>query len=346
MAKNLDSGILKPSLAFADEWAAAAAGVPGDGQALRVLSWRQPWATPPFAFKLGGKPSAELLGTWQVSRATQPGAKGVKTQVVTWRDPQSGLECEMAQQTFAGFPAVEWVLRFRNTGTADTPILEDIRAMDAPWSVCGDTHVRRSRGSSASMADFEFLSTPLAAGETLRMAAGGGRSSNDWLPFFNLQSGRNGVIAAIGWSGQWAAEFARDQTGTVRIRAGQELTRLVLHPGEEIRTPRMLVLFWDGDPQESTTCCGASCWRTTCPGTRPASPSRDRSAPPRGEEWKRRITCSRSRTSASTGCPMTTTGSMPAGTDLRGVSPRTSTRANGPGTSAIGISIRARIPTV
>ena len=205
----------------------------------------------PFSFRLGGRSSAELLPSWQVKRMTKAAAEGVKVLVVTWRDPQSGLECEMEQQTFAGFPAVEWVLRFRNTGKTDTPLIEDIRPLDTQGTVFGDVHLRRSRGSPCTIADFEYQITPLAAGEKIQMVAGGGRSSNTWLPFFNLQTGSSGVITAIGWSGQWAAEFARDQAGTIRLQAGQELTHLVLHPGEEIRTPRMLMLFWEGEVQES-----------------------------------------------------------------------------------------------
>jgi len=210
----------------------------------------------PFSFRLGGRSSAELLPTWQVKREAKAAAEGVKALVVTWRDPQSGLECEMEQQTFAGFPAVEWVLRFRNTGKTDTPLIEDIRPLDTQGAVFGDVQLRRSRGSPCTIADFEYQITPLAAGEKIQMVAGGGRSSNAWLPFFNLQTGRSGVITAIGWSGQWAAEFARDQAGTIRLWAGQELTHLKLHPGEEIRTPRIALLFWDGEPQ-----AGHNTWR-------------------------------------------------------------------------------------
>jgi alpha-galactosidase len=55
------------------------------------------------------------------------------------------------------------------------------------------------------------------------------------------------VIAAIGWSGEWAADFTSDKQGTASLKAGLATTRLVLKPGEEIRTPRMLLLFYEGD---------------------------------------------------------------------------------------------------
>ena len=51
----------------------------------------------------------------------------------------------------------------------------------------------------------------------------------------------------MGWPGQWLAEFQRDNAQEIRIRAGQELTHFKLLPGEEVRTPLMALLFWEGD---------------------------------------------------------------------------------------------------
>jgi len=75
----------------------------------------------------------------------------------------------------------------------------------------------------------------------------GGRSSNGTFPFFNVACGDQGLLAAIGWSGQWAAALERGPAGATRLTAGMERTRLVLHPGEKIRTPRILLLGWKGD---------------------------------------------------------------------------------------------------
>ncbi len=205
-----------------------------------------PGDAPPFSFSYGGRPVAELLPAWRVNRTAGDG-DGART--VVWHDPQTGLECRLEQRQFPGYPAVEWVLHLKNTGSEDTPLIEDIRPLAMAWQAAGDVHLRRSVGSPCRPDDFNYRIDDLPRGETIRMAAGGGRSSNAWLPFFNLQTSGTGVIVAIGWTGQWAAEFARDAQGRIAIRAGQELTRLVLRPGEEIRTPRILLLFWDGDPQ-------------------------------------------------------------------------------------------------
>jgi alpha-galactosidase len=55
------------------------------------------------------------------------------------------------------------------------------------------------------------------------------------------------VILAVGWPGQWEATFTRDPDRGLRVKAGQQLTHLVLKPGEEIRTPSTTLLFWQGD---------------------------------------------------------------------------------------------------
>jgi alpha-galactosidase len=55
------------------------------------------------------------------------------------------------------------------------------------------------------------------------------------------------MIAALGWTGPWIAEFQRDGKNTLAVRAAMDRTHLLLHPGEQIRSPRVLVLFWKGD---------------------------------------------------------------------------------------------------
>ena len=55
----------------------------------------------------------------------------------------------------------------------------------------------------------------------------------------------------MGWTGQWAADLQRLETGPTRLRIGQELTHFVLHPGERVRTPRVMVHPWRADRQRA-----------------------------------------------------------------------------------------------
>ena len=65
-------------------------------------------------------------------------------------------------------------------------------------------------------------------------------------PFFNIAMGDHGTIGAIGWTGDWMATFYRTDA-EVRMRAGMRRTNLKLLPGEEIRSPRIALLFWEGE---------------------------------------------------------------------------------------------------
>ncbi len=90
------------------------------------------------------------------------------------------------------------------------------------------------------------LETPLGPGAHKRISAAGGRPTNSDLSYFNLEWGGRGLIIAVGWPGQWAAEFARDAARACGSCAGQELTHFKLHPGEEVRTPLVVLQFWQG----------------------------------------------------------------------------------------------------
>lgn len=202
--------------------------------------------TPVFSFLYSGRPSAGLLGAWE--RKVSQGAGRVST--VSHIDRATGLSIEIEATLFDGFPAVEWVLHLVNTGSRDTPLLETIQAIDAGLDLPAPKEgltLYWSRGAVASFDDFAPQQAVLRAGQKHALDSGEGRSSSQVLPFFNLRGSGKGVIAAVGWSGNWAAEFSVDNAGVGRLKAGMARTSLILHPGERIRTPRMMLLFYQGD---------------------------------------------------------------------------------------------------
>jgi len=203
----------------------------------------------PFSFVYGGRPSAELIPTWKRTHATLPAPDGQEKHAVTWADPATGLEVAAEVTLFDGFPAVDAVLRFRNTGDADTPILERILPLDLGIGVPaeGAVTLHHAHGSTCSPTDFLPIDQPVPPKAVLDLAPNGGRSSDGRLPFFNLAWPGGGVGGAIGWSGQWAMRLERKEDGSLTVQAGQQTTRLKLHPGESIRTPRILLVLWQGD---------------------------------------------------------------------------------------------------
>lgn len=224
-----------------------------DGTKVRLQDL--PWTGGPgdnphgFSFLYQGQPSAALVGQWTRRAGEQAlDAQRIRREV-TLRDPATGLEIRVEATQFNDFPAVEWVVYLKNTGPTNTPILEAIQAFDGllPVPSAGQTILHWAKGAVASFDDFAPQQTALKRGAKVRFQPGGGRSSSQVLPFFNVEGAGGGLVVALGWSGEWAAEFSADPRGQPQLKTGLAHTHLVLHPGETIRTPRVLFLFYEGD---------------------------------------------------------------------------------------------------
>ena len=210
---------------------------------------------PPFSFRYGGRPSATLLPTWKRTRRSHTRDVRRTQHTLTYTDPQTGLVVRCVAVEYHDFPTVEWTLYLKNTGTKDSHILSDIQALDTRFErfawrqpESAEFHLHHHTGSPCTATDYQPFTSRLAPKQTLRFAPPAGRPSDSVLPYFNLEMPTSeGVIMAVGWPGQWAAAFERDEANGLRVRAGQELTRFRLRPGEEVRTPLIVLQWWKGD---------------------------------------------------------------------------------------------------
>ena len=107
--------------------------------------------------------------------------------------------------------------------------------------------MHHNTGSPCSAHDYEPHVTPLGPKAAMRITTSGGRPTNSDLPYFNIEWPGGGAIVVLGWPGQWAADFKRDEATGLQVRGGQELTHFKLLPGEEVRSPLVVVQFWKGD---------------------------------------------------------------------------------------------------
>jgi alpha-galactosidase len=206
--------------------------------------------SPPFSFTYDGKPSAELLAAWTFEHASRKLDEQRAEYTLTYTDPKTGLIVRCVAIAYRDFPTVEWTLYFKNTGAADTPILENIQALDIRMTR-GDAAeylLHHNVGSPANGSDYGPLQTRLEPKTTKRIGGAGGRPTNSDMSYFNVESTCNdGLIVVVGWPGQWAADFIRDDAKGLQIRAGLELTHFKLLPGEEMRSPLIVLQFWNGD---------------------------------------------------------------------------------------------------
>jgi alpha-galactosidase len=211
---------------------------------------RAPYSTEaPFSFVYGGKTSAELLKDWKSERSSRMLDEHRTERISVWTDPGTGLQVRCVGIEYSDFPTAEWVLYFRNTGAQDTPILSDIQAVELALARNGQGEfiLNHHAGDNCTPDSYEPKRLTLEPKSEHRFAPAGGRPTSVGFPYFNLEWAGEGLIIVIGWPGQWSAQFTRDAGGGLRVRGGQELTRLKLHPGEEARSPLIALQFWQGD---------------------------------------------------------------------------------------------------
>ncbi|MEK7718831.1 MAG: glycoside hydrolase family 36 protein [Bacteroidota bacterium] len=207
---------------------------------------------PPFSFVYGGKSSESFIKNWQYSaekiKSTDPNVEEV---VYTYSDKQSGLVVKCNVTLFNDFQAVEWVLKLTNNSERNSPLIEKAAVIDYSFISKGKGSfiLHHAKGSDAKMNDFQPIDETLQIGKNIYMTPAGGRSSdNTAFPFFNIEiPGQQGIMVALGWSGKWYSDVLQTNGKTFSLKSGMEKFKLGLFPKEEIRTPKICLLFWKGE---------------------------------------------------------------------------------------------------
>lgn len=250
-------------MAFMEQWKRflLGQGLPGPGRYIDDL---------PFSFRCGDRSSREWVrpGTARVDSGPWQ-EDGTRTHLLRWNDRQSSLACEMTLKEFRALPAFQWLVVVRNEGTGDSPRLHDFWAIDTCWNAADGSLpvLHRSVGSPGHEDDFQFRGeimhnsmwdqrrrVPMDTTTNTRWGEAQAynipndrRSSAVWLPFFNYQTGGDGLITALGWSGAWRAYFDHQGGGKSTILAGVENLDTILRPGEAVRSTLNLALYWQGE---------------------------------------------------------------------------------------------------
>lgn len=214
-------------------------------------------AETPFSFVIGGEPASKAMRDWKRMDTARDLDAQRRERTRTWTDGRSGLQVRLVATEYAGHPVVEWTVWLKNTGTVDTASIEGIQGLDKTFDRddTGEFVLHGVRGDSCLPESFRPYALKLGPDAVKRCSppvAGdkvSGKSSDgpDGWPYWNLQRPGGGIILAVGWPGQWEATFTREPERGLRVKAGQQLTHLVLKPGEEIRTPSITLLFWQGE---------------------------------------------------------------------------------------------------
>lgn len=202
----------------------------------------------PFSFAYDRQGSSALLKAWPRKIETHQLDSGRTEHIVLWTDPKTGLWVRVRALEFANSPVVEWTAYFKNEGKADTPLLEYVQALDTSFRVKADgiPTILYSKGCGV-MDTYALQKKPLNQLESFEISGRSGGKTVETIPFFDIQTAGHGLIGALGWPGTWTINFSRATEGAIAVSAGMGTTQISLHPGEEIRTPEVLLLPWEGD---------------------------------------------------------------------------------------------------
>ncbi|MFA5901530.1 MAG: alpha-galactosidase, partial [Hyphomicrobium sp.] len=154
---------------------------------------------------------------------------------------QIRLDCK----DYEKFPAEEYAVLLTNLSkTEPTGITSNFRSLKLSVDKPGSAKVvslNVLRGSTCKATDFIPESFTIEAGKEQVLTTTCGRSSNDYVPFLELNlDDKNGYLFAVGWTGSWKARFAN--TGkAVDVEIGMERTHFRLMPGETVRQPSITV---------------------------------------------------------------------------------------------------------
>ncbi|MDP6125445.1 MAG: alpha-galactosidase, partial [Candidatus Latescibacteria bacterium] len=199
--------------------------------------------SPPLSFTIGDQSSNAVFSSWDRSKIDDGG----------WRysDSETELAVEVTVRQFDDAKVVEWMVRFINDGDETSPIITDVLPLNFSWEMSedDDLHLGHANGSLCRMDDFVPTTTKIRRGEEKTLEPMGGRSSNGVMPFFNVITDDGGFTVAVGWSGGWRSKLNRDDSGC-RLIAGMTETSIALGPKESFRTPKMLLVEWDGTEPE------------------------------------------------------------------------------------------------
>jgi alpha-galactosidase len=209
-------------------------------------------AANPFSFVYDGKPFTELISRFKLERSCKNLDPNRQQYIQKYTDTVTGLEVCCEGIKYLDFPTVEWVIYLKNTGKENTPVLENIQTLNLnlPCNIQDTFTLTDYQGGMSNALDYHPTQTVLVPNTEKSYVTLGGFPTASNLPFFKLERKEKGLIIGLGWPGMWAAKFKQDQGQNLNIVFGQERTHLRLYPGEEIRTPLMVLQFCQGSDHQ------------------------------------------------------------------------------------------------
>ncbi|HOL19586.1 MAG TPA: alpha-galactosidase [Candidatus Hydrogenedens sp.] len=211
----------------------------------------------PGSLIINGESVTSKVDSWQ--REITPKEKSsVICRTLTLTLPEIGFVVRYEGVYYPDFPVIEWTAYYKNISKEDSPLVQDLKTIDQSFPEFAGQKVilHRNKGDNCTADSYEPIIEEINKESEITLSNTGGRPTQITFPYFNFQRDDGGLIFVISWAGQWSCKFKRDANGVLNIQGGQELTHFILHPGEEVRGPMVVLLYYSGDKRR-----GQNLWR-------------------------------------------------------------------------------------
>jgi alpha-galactosidase len=169
------------------------------------------------------------------------------------------LDClKITRTTVKRGDSISVLTEFKNISESNSKILEKIYDIDEIYSFTAPSleygyggygnddylYLIKTLGSNYDNKEFQPNYEALRNDSIRKFSCRGGRSSQGYAPFFELNLKESGVLFTIGWTGQWFAEVKKGEKD-VSVKAGIENIHLYLKPGETIRSAEITTMSYN-----------------------------------------------------------------------------------------------------
>lgn len=209
-----------------------------------------------YDFLIGEESFSSVLSSWERTLETANDNDTQTDYVLTYTKEGNPLVVTVYATAYKQYAIIEWTVWIENKGVADSAMINELYGIKAVMGDGVDTSgglLTRFYGSTGALNAFSPETRVLDTDSIREFGAVGGKASEYWSPYFNLQWnnekakwGKEGIFVSVGWPGQWIADVTNTGAGYL-IEAKQEWLNTYLKPGEKVRSPLMTLLFWEQD---------------------------------------------------------------------------------------------------
>ena len=173
---------------------------------------------PAFDFSLGGKKLSETLSDWKQSFGeSYDFADGKGTEIILLNEKEA-VQATVKAVWYEKTATCEWTVYLKNVGQNNSSVVSSFYPLDTSFD-CKSPYLYFSYGSEFKNTDFALRRNKIPSWK-VTLDTIDGRTSQTYLPFFNISGTNGGLTVGIGWSGEWKAEFS-SKNGT-NVTVGQK----------------------------------------------------------------------------------------------------------------------------